>query len=332
MSKGPNQRLKLLYLARIFLRETDAEHALDLKEITELLEGCGVTAERKTLYTDFEELRRYGLDIRAEHRGRDTCYYLAARDFELPELKLLVDSVQQAKFLTERKSRELIRKLEALASRHQAQQLHRQVIISGRVKTMNERIYANVDKLHEAINAGVQIRFQYYQWNVRKELEPRRRGQSYQVSPWCLTWDDENYYLVAYDAAEARLKHYRVDKMQRIALTAAERLGGDVFSAADLPRYTRGLFRMYGGEEVSVTLEGENALVGVLIDRFGKDIWLEPCGPDRFRAVVEVAVSPHFFGWIMGLGGGVRVVGPEPVVEQLRAEVRRLAREYLGEA
>ena len=327
--KGENQKLKMLYLSKIFAEQTDDEHGLTMPEIIERLAACGVNADRKTLYLDFEELRRYGLDILSEQVGHKTYYSLGARDFELPELKLLVDSVQAAKFITDKKSRELIRKLEGMVSAHQARQLHRQVLISGRVKAMNESIYYNIDKLHGAINADAQIRFQYYQWNVKKEMALRRNGAWYQVSPWALIWDDENYYLVAYDGIDSKIKHYRVDKMLHIKITEEKRLGRDTFRAFDMAKYAKSLFGMYGGEETDVTLEGENHLVGVVIDRFGKDIALAPIDEERFEAKVRVAVSPQFFGWVMGLGGGVRVTGPGPVVKRMRAEVQKLADQYL---
>lgn len=328
MAKGANQKLKMLYLAKIFNEQTDEEHALTMPEIIAKLNGYDVTADRKTLYLDFEELRRFGMDIIGEQRGHNTYYYLGAREFELPELKLLVDSVQAAKFITDKKSRELIRKLEGLVNTQQAQQLHRQVIISGRVKTMNESIYYNIDKLHAAINANAQIQFQYYQWNVQKEMELRKRGAWYQVSPWCLTWDDENYYLVAYDALDDKIKHYRVDKMLRITATGETRAGQEQFREFDMAHYAKSLFGMYGGEETSVTLEGDNTMAGILIDRFGKDIAIVPIDESRFEARVTVAISPQFFGWIMALGRGIRITGPAPVVKKMRAEVKRLAEQY----
>jgi len=328
MAKGANQKLKLLYLAKIFSEQTDDEHALTLQEIIAQLNACDVNADRKTLYVDFEELRRFGLDIIQEQRGRNTYYHLGAREFELPELKLLVDSVQSAKFITDRKSRELIRKLEGLVSRYQAQQLHRQVIIAGRVKTMNESIYYNIDKLHAAINADTQIKFQYFQWNVHKEMELRHKGAWYQISPWCLTWDDENYYLVGYDGADDRIKHYRVDKMLRIRHTDAPRQGRERFGQFDAAHYAKSLFGMYGGEEVSVTLEGENSMAGILVDRFGKDIPMASVDEGHFEARVNVAVSPQFFGWIMALGGGIRITGPAPVVARMRREAERLLEQY----
>lgn len=326
--KGDNQKLKMLYLAKIFSEETDDNHALTMPQIIEKLSACGVNADRKTLYLDFEELRHFGLDIIAVKEGRDCFYHLGGRDFELPELKLLVDSVQSAKFITDKKSKELIKKLEALVSKHEGKQLHRQVIISGRIKTMNESIYYNVDKLHEAIGADSQIRFKYYQWNVEKKMELRKDGAWYHVSPWDLMWDDENYYLVGYDAEDGKIKHYRVDKMLRIAVTDERRKGKDQFKAFNLPRYTKSLFGMYGGEETRVTIEADNSMVGVLIDRFGKDIFIAPVDENHFRTNVNVAVSNQFLGWIMALGEGIKIVAPDTVVEQMRAEAKRLTEQY----
>lgn len=325
MAKG---KMKMLHLVRIFTQETDDEHALTLQEIAAKLDAVDIKADRKTLYEDFEELRHYGYDIIAEQRNRNTYYHLGAREFELPELKLLVDSVQSAKFITTRKSRELIKKLEKHVSRYQAEQLHRQVFIAGRVKSMNESIYYNIDKLHEAINKGVQIRFQYGQWNVNKAIELRRDGAWYQVSPWALTWDDENYYLVAYDADADMIKHYRVDKMLRIKVTEEPRQGKETFKAFDMAKYAKSVFGMFTGELTTVTLEAENHMAGVVIDRFGKDISISPIDDAHFQATVNVTVSPQFIGWIVALGKSIRITGPDVVVERMRDEIQRLSEQY----
>ncbi len=330
--KGVNQKQKMLYLMKIFSEETDDTHFLSMTEIIQRLADNGITADRKTLYVDFDELRKFGLDILMEKVGRIYCYHLGSREFELPELKLLVDAVQSAKSMTDKKSRELIKKLEGLVSKYEARQLNRQVIISGRIKSMNESIYYNVDTLYEAIGADRQIRFKYVQWNIRKETSLRRDGVWYQVSPWALMWADENYYLVGYDAADGKIKHYRVDKMLRISLTAEKREGQDQFKKFNMPRYTKSLFGMFGGEETRVTLEAENSMVGVLIDRFGKDIIISPVDGTRFRTTVTVAVSRQFLGWIIALGGGVKIVGPDEVTDQMRAEAARLVLQYGAEA
>lgn len=327
MSKGTNQKLKLLYLTKIFREQTDEEHMLTIAEIIEKLSAYDVSADRKTLYTDFEELRHFGLDIISQQIGRQHYYYLGAREFELPELKLLVDSVQSAKFITAQKSQKLIKKLEGLVSKYEATQLQRQVYITGRVKTMNESIYYNVDKLHAALSADAQIQFQYYQWNVKKEMELRRGGKLYQVSPWGLMWDDEYYYLVAYDAETDKIKHYRVDKMLRIQITDQKRAGKERYQSFNLPDYTKRIFGMFSGEETKVTLEADNSMAGVLIDRFGKDIMLIPQDGGRFRATVDVAISDQFLGWIVALGT-VKIVGPEAVVKKMQAKVSNLIADY----
>ena len=326
--KGENQKLKMLYLVQLFSRETDDTHKLTMPEIITKLAAEGVNADRKTLYQDFEELRRFGFDIISEKDGRNFYYYLGSRDFELPELKLLVDSVQSAKFITDKKSAQLIKKLESLVSKYEGSQLHRQVIITGRVKTMNESIYYNVDKIHAAIGEDRQIRFKYFDWNLKKEMEPRYDGKWYRLSPWALMWDDEKYYLVAYDSKHETIIHYRVDKMTQIGILDEKREGHEAFRKFNIAHYTNTLFGMFAGDETKVTIEAENRLVSVFIDRFGKDIIIAPIDDDHFRTTITVAVSKQFFGWIMGIDGDVRVVAPDSVVKQIKSEIERQAERY----
>lgn len=319
MAKNPNQKLKLLYLYRIFLEKTDEEHKLSMEELLAALSHYGIAAERKSVYDDIAALQDYGLDIVLQ-RGRGGGYYIASRDFELPELKLLVDAVQCSRFITEKKSNELIKKVEALASEPQARALQRQVYISGRVKTMNESIYYNIDKLHTAISTGKKITFRYFEWAVdfsgedRIQKRFRRDGGNYTVSPWALTWDDENYYLVAYDGASDQIRHYRVDKMERIALTGQQREGQKHFQEQfNVAAYTRKMFGMFSGAERTVRLRCENRFIGVIRDRFGSDLMLQKLDEEHFAVNVTVAVSPQFFSWIFGLGGAVRILEPEEV-------------------
>ena len=203
------------------------------------------------------------------------------------------------------------------------------MLITGRVKAINENIYYNVDLLHEAINQGKQIRFHYGQWNVKKQIELRRGGAWYQASPWCLMWDDENYYLVAYDSEDEKIKHYRVDKMLNLSITSLAREGKTQFRQFDAAQYTKQMFGMFGGDVMRVTLEGRNDMVGVLIDRFGKDITVLPKDKESFIAHIEVAASRHFLGWIIALGDGIRITGPESLVRQMKEEAKRLSEVYL---
>ncbi|MBE6042306.1 MAG: WYL domain-containing protein [Clostridiales bacterium] len=326
--KGDNQKLKMLYLVKIFSEETDDHHYLTMPEIIKKLERYGVNADRKTLYRDFDLLRDYGLDILTTKENRNYYYYLGSRDFELAELKLLVDSVQSAKFMTDKKSAQLIKKLESLVSKHDASKLHRQVIITGRVKADNETIYYNVDKIHDAISEDKQIRFRYYDWDLNKEMVPRYDGMWYQMSPWTLMWDDEMYYLVVYDAKHDKVTHYRVDKMKDIEILEDAREGKKAFKEFNVAHYTRTLFGMYAGEETKVILEAENNMIGVVIDRFGRDIIIAPVDDDRFRVTVSVAVSSHFLGWIMSLDGAIRIVGPDSVVKKMQGMISKLAEQY----
>lgn len=318
MAKGRNQKLKLLYLTKIFMEKTDESHALTLAEITSLLNGYEVTADRKTLYLDFEELKHYGLDIISEQRSKTVVYYLASRDFELAELKLLVDSVQSSKFITEKKSNSLIKKLESLVSEHESKQLHHQVITSGRVKTMNESILINVDSIHSAINNNRQISFQYFQWTPDKQRELRHDGQRYTISPWHLVWDNENYYMIGYDSDSEMIKHFRVDKMLRISSGNEKREALKKMKEFNIATYSRTLFGMLGGESTRVTLQCHNSMAGVIIDRFGKDTVMLRHDDEHFIAYVEVVPSDQFLGWIIGLSSYVQIMEPSSVVKQIK--------------
>lgn len=329
MPKSANQKEKLLYLSKIFAEQTDEEHGLTVQELISRLDEYGISAERKTVYLDIEALKHFGLDIVTTQKGHTVYYHLASRDFELPELKLLVDSVQSAKFITEKKSRELIKKLEGLASRYEARQLHRQVMISGRIKTMNESIYYSVDKIHSAINEDSRIKFRYFRWNLQKKAEPRHGGAWYHISPWALVWDDEYYYLIGYDSESGIIKHFRVDKMQSIDSDGHRREGREVFDAIDIPKYSNGLFGMFTGSITTVTLLCENRMVGALVDRFGKDIPVIPVDDTHFQTSLSVAASEKFLSWVIGLGNAVKITGPESVVNDMKNTVKRLNEQYM---
>lgn len=326
MAKTSGQKLKILYLMKILLENTDSTHAMTLNEIAASLEKYGVVAERKSLYDDMETLRVYGLDIETR-RDTHVRYYVASRQFELPELKLLVDAVQSSKFITAKKSGELIKKLESFASVYEAMQLQRQVYVSNRIKTMNESIYYNVDFINSGITENRRITFKYYDWTPQKEKKLRHDGKVYSVSPWALTWDDENYYMIAYDGTEQKIKHYRVDKMLEINITDIPREGGEMFSDFDMAIYSKEVFGMYGGESAAVVLECDNSLAGVIIDRFGTDVSMFP-GADGFRASVRVMVSPTFISWLIGFGSKMKVISPQWVVDSVRGTLSEVAGLY----
>lgn len=329
MPKGANSKLKLYYLAQIMLERTDEDHYITMPEIMAALGEYDITADRKTIYADLRDLEQLGIEVEGETVGNRYHYHVISRTFEVAELKLLVDAIQSSKFITERKTNTLIRKLEKLVSKYDAMKLQRQVYVSGRIKTMNESIYYTIDAIHHAISENKKIKFQYFQWNVKKEMELRHEGAYYHISPWGLSWDDENYYLVGYDSAAGKIKHYRVDKMLRIRMTEEEREGREHFKKLDMADYSKKSFGMFGGKEQRVKLLVDNSMAGVIIDRFGKDLMMIPAGDNQFTVNVDVHVSGQFLGWIISLGEGVKIVAPEEVLEMMQKEIERLSRQYL---
>ena len=306
-------------MMRELLLKTDEEHVLNATDLIRTLENMDLEADRRTIYSNVEILQDFGIDVIKKENGQG--YYIGSRDFELPELKLLVDSVQSSKFITEKKSRELIGKLMRLTNEQKAKQLNRAVFIRNRMKTDNESVYYNVDALHEAMNRNRQIEFKYGEWNTGRKLVEKKGGRKYLVSPWALTWDDENYYLIAFDEAAGIIKHYRVDKMMKIDLTERERVGQEAFQDFDLAAFSKKTFGMFGGPDADVVLRCRNELAGVIIDRFGTEISIVPEDGGYFHVHVTVAVSPQFYGWVTGIGAGIEISSPR--------EVRSGYREYL---
>ena len=322
-----SNKMKTLYLMQILLQRTDEKHMMSANELATALQEYGLKAERKSIYADIEALQLYGLDI-VQQKGSNPGYYVASRNFELPELKLLVDAVQSSKFITTRKSAELIKKLEGMASKYDAQQLQRDVFIYNRPKTDNETIYYNVDQIHNALHSNAKISYQYAEWTTQKELQLKKNGALYLVSPWALTWDDENYYLIAYDEAADCIKHYRVDKMQNITVLEETRVGKEKFLDFDLAAFAKKTFGMYGGYDETVTLLCHNSLVGVMLDRFGQDVPIVPVDEEHFYAKPLVAVSQQFFGWLTGLGNMVQITGPENVKEEYKTYLSKIIMNY----
>ena len=319
MAKSNNHKMALLYMMRELLQKTDEDHSMNASDLIAALAAYDCEADRRTIYSNVEILQDFGIDVIKKENGQG--YYIGSRDFELPELKLLVDSVQSSKFITEKKSRELIGKLMRLTNEQKARQLNRAVFIRNRMKTGNESVYYNVDALHEAMNLNRQIEFKYGEWNTGKKLVEKKGGRKYLVSPWALTWDDENYYLIAFDEAAGIIKHYRVDKMMKIDLTERERVGQEAFQDFDLAAFSKKTFGMFGGPDADVVLRCRNELAGVIIDRFGTEISIVPEDGGYFHVHVTVAVSPQFYGWVTGIGAGIEISSPR--------EVRSGYREYL---
>ncbi len=318
MAKSANQKRKLLVLYQYLLRNSDEEHPVTVQGMIEELARWDISAERKSIYADMEELRQMGMDVQTR-KGKCSGWFIGEREFELAELKLLVDAVRSSRFLTARKSDSLIAKLESLASVHQARQLRRQVYVDRRIKNMNESIFYNVDKLHAAIAADRAVTFRYFEYSVKKEKVFRKEGKRYHVSPCGLVWDSENYYLAAWDEAREEVRHYRVDKMADITITGIRR---HVPEDWDPERYAGRHFGMFSGQEGRVRLRCPNRLATVVLDRFGRDVMLVPDGEEHFTVTLDVVFSPPFMGWVFSLGEGVRILSPDWAAEGYAARLR----------
>lgn len=336
MPKSENQKLKLLYLQKILFEKTDDEHGITIAEIIKELEKYDITAERKSIYSDINLLNQFGFEVVCIKIGKQFEYKLVSgRKYQLPEVKLMVDAVQSTRFITKKKTGELIKKLEKEVSIHQAKELQRTVFIEKRSKAENESIYICIDKIYRAIQDKKCITFNYYEWAVtygslQKVTErPKRDGKLYEVSPWCMIWNDEKYYLVAYDSKQEKIKHFRVDKIRNVSILEKNRDGVEQFNNFDVSTYVKQTFGMFGGDCLEeVTLRIDNKLIGVIIDRFGDDYQIVRADDARSDVVVNVYASQQFFGWLFGLGEGVTLISPENVVKQYKKSLKKISKYY----
>ncbi len=324
MPKSDNQKLKLLYIRDYLGRNSDGHHPVGAQELVDMLARHGISCERKAVYSDIRALQDFGLDI-LNRRGQNGGYYIASRNFELPELKLLIDAVQSSRFLTEKKSRELIAKLCKECNRYDESLMHRDVVIDRRVKSMNETIYYNVDAIQDAISRGVQITFRYFDWGI--DGQRKYRDRDYQASPYGLCQDNENCYLLAHSPRHG-VTHYRVDRMTDIVLTEEKRVPCPELTGPRLVEHANQLFQMYSGERSSVKLRFHRSLCNVVVDRFGHDVMLIPDGAEHFTFLVDVAVSPIFLSWVISFGEKAQIVYPQHVADQCRAMAETAIRQH----
>lgn len=327
MPRSFNQKLKILYLMKFFQEQSDSEHPVSVKDIIQNMEAYGISVERKTVYDDIETLRTFGMKI-ANRRGKTAGFYLEERAFELSELKFLMDAVQSSKFITEKQTDALLKKLEDLASVYEAKKLKGQALLMTGIKTLNEEIYTSVETIYDAIAADRQISFRYYQWTLSRELEAKRNGERYRVSPGKLLWNNDNYYLLGVDESSGIVKHYRVDKMMDVAIEEEKRSGGSVFRDFDMGRFSAETFGMFDGKETILKLRFSNDLAGVVLDRFGKQAALQRCDENHFFLQAHIRVSGQFFGWLTGLGPGAELVAPEKVRKEYKAFLEKTLKTY----
>ena len=321
------QKQKLLILQKILLTETDENHKLSGNDLIDKLALYDIKAERKTIYDDIATLIESGLDVVVEKLGHSNVYYVGSRVFQEEELLVLADAVASSRFLTQKKSNELIKKLQSLTSKHNAQHLKRTVYVGNRAKTYNEAIYYSINAIHEAIHKNHQITFRYTEYDLNKRKRYRHGGDLYKVSPYYLIWENDCYYLVCYCQKHEEICRYRVDRMTDVTVTKSKRRELSI-SEEEFAKSLRATYNMYGGKTETVTLEMSNGLINVLIDRFGDSIHVTPVTQDRFTVKLEVQISPTFWGWLFQFGNQMKLLSPEGVAEDYQ---KQIASVYKGE-
>ena len=323
-----NSKLKIVYIMKMLMEKSDEEHPISIKEIIEFLKQYGISAERKAIYNDIESLQTYGLDI-IKINGSRNRYYIGDRNFELPEVKLLVDAVQASRFITIKKSKELVRKLETLVSENDAKVLHKHVLFQDRIKNGNETIYYNVDIINKAILEKRQIHFKYYEYTVDKEKRYRRDGNTYTVSPYALCWANENYYLIGYYDRYNDISHFRVDRMTSVSVDENLKIFyKEDYKDFNLAKYSKKVFDMYSGETEYVRLKFSNELIGVVIDKFGESVKITEKYKDSFCIEEEVIIGDPFLGWLFMLGEKVEVLYPNKLKEKIENRAEKLIEIY----
>lgn len=326
MARSENQKHKLIRLIEILMRESDDEHGLTMNEIISRLSEYGISAERKSIYDDFITLDELGFSV-SKLPARPPKYTLDNRIFEIAELKMLVDAVQSSKFITAKKSREIIEKLSIFAGSYRSRELSRQVYVEDRIKTQNSSTIYTIDSIHTSINEDRKLSFKYFDYNGEKKKIYRHDGRAYITSPCALIWDDEKYYLVAYDDADKIIKNFRVDKMTDATVLTEERTRGEFLDNFNPADYSRKIFGMYGGREELVTIECKDTLAGAVIDRFGPEpVFIKT--DFGFKFSVRAMISPQFFAWVLGFGTDMRIIAPQSVKEDLSKTIEKVSEYY----
>lgn len=321
MSKSINQKLKLLYIADFLYQKTDEDHSVTTAEIIDMLESVGIEAERKSIYSDIEALKLYGMDINIS-KGRNSGISLLSKKFQIAELKLLVDAVQSSRFITKKKSFDIIKKLSELVSTYEREELQREVYIINRIKNDNESIYYSTDTIHKAIQTDRMISFRYFNYGTDKKKIYHNQGNLIKVSPFGLQYDSEKYYLIAFDGYASKIKHYRVDKMEKVEIINESRDGKGYFRKFDLAEYSNATVTMFSGEIAPVTLKLPEKFAGAVIDKFGKKCKFIPTDDGEFTVVVNVTMTPTLYSWVFTFGGEIKITAPEKAVNDYKEQLK----------
>ena len=325
-----SKKLTLIYLQQLFLEKTDKTHYIRMPEILSYLESNGIIVDRRTIYKDLKLLDYAGFEILGVQEKGGYKYHHPARLFDTNELKFLIDSVSSSSLLTETKSKELVKKIKSLGSQYDNNYLNRGILNGSRIRSMNDKVFHNLDVIYSAISQNLKLSFQYMRWTPQKKMEYFRAGKLFDASPYAISLNDNKYYLVAYDSRTEELRHYRIDRMSNIQLIQEQRAGKELFKTFNVVEHTQKTFGMFNGEEHSVAIEFPDSMAGVFIERFGNSASIRPSFDRKGYSVVraKISVSPQFFGWILGLGDSVKILSPESVVNEFAATLKKSLLNY----
>ena len=333
MAGSSQQKLKILYLMRILHEQSDEDHPMSALDLLRELERYGISAERKSIYKDLNLLTDYGMDI-VHTRLPKQGWFLGKQEFELPELRLLIDAVQSAAFITPKKTKELLSKLDRQMSCHQARDMGRQVYIDSRVKCVNEEIYYNIDIMHKAIAQNKKVSFYYYRREVGRGRTARNEGKPFEVSPYAMLWVNDHYYLVSNLDKLDSLTHFRLDRMGKVKMLENPRRSFEevseyrnTFDAAD---YARKCFSMFGGETELVDLRCVNELLEEVMDRFGENVKVYKDDAKHFHIRVQAKVSIGLVSWVLQFGTGIEAIAPKQLRQMIIERVNGMVAMYRG--
>lgn len=327
MISQSKQKQKLIVLRDILYNETDEMHPLSVSDLIAKLALHDIKAERKTLYDDIATLIDTGLDIVVDKRGHSNVYYVGSRLFQDEELLVLADAVSSSKFLTVKKSNELIKKLQTLTSKYSATRLKRSIYVGNRAKTFNESIYYTINSIHEAMYKDRDISFKYFEYDMTMKKRYRYNGMEYKVSPYYLIWENDCYYLVCYSLRHGKISRYRVDRMSDVTVLKSNRHELTI-DEEGIAKQLRATYNMFGGRTEIVTLKMHARLLNVLIDKYGENIRVNPIDDKHFTVRLEVQISPTFWGWLFQFGTHAKVLAPQSVVEEAKLELANIAKLY----
>lgn len=327
MISQSRQKQKLIILSRILMNETDETHPLSVSELIAKLALNDIKAERKTIYDDIATLAETGMDIVVDKRGHSNVYYVGSRLFQDEELLVLADAVASSKFLTVKKSNELIKKLQSLTSKYSATKLKRTIYVGNRAKTFNESIYYTINSIHEAMYMDKDISFKYFEYDLEKKKRFRYNGMEYKVSPYYLIWENDCYYLVCYSKRHSNISRYRVDRMNDVTVTKSPRHQLTV-DEENIAKQLRATYNMYGGRSEIVTLQMDAKLLNVLIDKYGEGVRINPLDDKHFTVRLDVQISPTFWGWLFQFGTQAKIIAPKSVVEEAKCELAKISKMY----